>query len=169
MVFLLWLSPVMSGRIVKAYHEIWMFSDGDVLTAVGARLALYGAVFDILKVHPFMGLGLGGFEGYFPTTALGKMFSGADILASNPHQNFLSILADQGVIGLCVFTGIMVRLYFTPSRNRMAWLTVWIAFYVGGIFNSFWVDRQVIIICFVLFALLSHPIANSARNESRFV
>lgn len=168
LVFFLWLSPVMSARIVKAYHEIWMFADGQVLTAVGARLALYGAVFDIIQHHPFLGLGLGGFEQYFPTTSLGKMFHGAEILASNPHQNFLSILADQGIIGFTIFAGIMLRLLFISSHNRMAWLAVWVSFYFGGLFNSFWIDRQVIIICFVLFALLSQPIIDPAKNESKF-
>ncbi len=140
-------------RMFVMFDEILHFHQhNNVVTSVGARLAFYGVVSDIIKQSPWWGLGLGGFVNYFPTTTVGQTMASVHMHLANPHQNFLAILADEGILGCTVFILVMASLWLIKYRDRISARVVWIAFYFGGLMNTFWYDRQMLLLLFILLA-----------------
>jgi len=80
-----------------------------------ARLVHWRLAFQRFVEHPLLGLGLG--QGRFQTDDLGPL---------DPHNYFLSIASETGILGLCAWTALLVlffRTAWTAARGtpRAAW------------------------------------------------
>lgn len=114
------------------------------------RLAYWKAGLQMIRTHPFLGVGYYNFAPVYASHAQAKLWHG---VAQLPHNIFIQVGTDAGLIGLGVFliliyrnlrlTGIIRRLCkeneaapaFAPSVARGLALTTW-GFVIAGQFNT---------------------------------
>jgi O-antigen ligase len=101
----------------------------------------YGAV-GVIKQSPVFGAGLGGYTGEFS-----KAVENTNIPKENknPHQQYLLIAAQTGLVGLGVFLLSQLMLYKAGSNLEIPIARLWvqivlISFAAGNLFNSFFLD-----------------------------
>ena len=88
-----------------------MFSLFDARTAVLTsenfaivhRMAIWQAAWDMFRDHPFLGIGIGNFDLFYPTYAL----PGWPVLPGHAHNYYLNLLAEQGVVGLAAYLALL--------------------------------------------------------------
>ncbi|MDO8464056.1 MAG: O-antigen ligase family protein [Gallionella sp.] len=103
------VSPRMQNRIdlVVSESQAWQTKQAKD-TSTGQRLLFYDNTLQIVKQHPVLGVGTGGFHDAFV-----KQTQGKDVPATrNPHNEYLMITVQTGVIGL-VF---LLYLFYTQWR-----------------------------------------------------
>jgi len=124
-----------AGLVVSEFQD-WQPNHGKD-TSTGQRLDFYYNGLQIVQQHPFLGVGTGGFK-----TAFAKQTQGADVLQTpNPHNEYLMIAAQSGVIGL----GLLLYLFYTVWRyapqldavsEQDAARGLVLAYMTNGAFNS---------------------------------
>lgn len=114
-------SDVVSRRMWQIWEELQLFmSQSETervtkFTSVGIRLQFYISIWDLI-VHSNWWVGVGSLS--FPDMffAVNEKFGATDRLAfTNPHNEYLFILATKGLIGLVLYLAIFVQ------ACRMAW------------------------------------------------
>jgi O-antigen ligase len=111
-------------------------------TSVGQRLEFYRNTVEMIRTHPIIGLGTGGFPKAYAT-----MVAGTDRnVARNPHSQYLLITAELGVIGLFAFLFFLFQHARTsvrladPTEQILARGSLALML-VGCLFNSFLLDH----------------------------
>lgn len=105
------ISPRLQNRIgmVVSEFQVWQTRQAKD-TSTGDRLDFYYNTLQIVQQHPVFGVGTGGFPAAFAQQVQGK-----DVAQTrNPHNEYLMITAQAGVIGLALL------LYFFYTQWRCA-------------------------------------------------
>lgn len=118
----------------------WHQGQGGEQTSIGQRLDFYTNTWAIIKDHPLFGVGVGGFDAAYAERVQGTGM----VLSSNPHNQYLMIAAQLGLVGLAA----LIWLYLTYWRQaarltapfRQIARGVLLAMLFGNLFNSFMVD-----------------------------
>jgi O-antigen ligase len=129
-------------RIVEAVKEFKQWQpDQAEATSTGLRLEFYRYSLKIVRDHPLLGVGVGGFaEAYAKQIKDPKM-----ALSDNPHNEYLLVATQLGLIGLAALLYLfytqwrLAPLLPTPKDTILARGVV-LAFMVGCLFNSFLTD-----------------------------
>ncbi len=114
-------------------------------TSSGLRIGFWRGSIDIFKEHPILGTGIGtwaaGYRKYIERTP------GTPSIATtggNPHQEYLLMASQLGVVGLALFLAWLARCIYATRRldrsERMAAQSLLVAFTVGCWFNSYLFD-----------------------------
>lgn len=102
MALLLFFSPVASQRIMKGVNEIRNYEHSAELTSMGVRMVMWKNTLELVREKPWLGYGTGGFS-----EAYRRQVEGQEGWQGRPvddcHNQFLRIVAEQGVLGLTVF------------------------------------------------------------------
>ena len=121
-----------------------------------ARLVLWTVAFDIFKEHP-MGVGLGNLEEMMHQRLVELGLNKQADLNYNPHNQYLQIAGELGIIGLLLFLGILLYgvIWAISSKN---WLLTLVMFSL--MFNCFFesmLQRQsgIVFYCFWICILTS--------------
>jgi len=94
------------GLVVSEFHA-WQPDHGKD-TSTGQRLDFYYNTLQIMRQHPVFGVGTGGFPAAFAQQTQGK-----DVIQTrNPHNEYLMIAVQTGVIGLAL----LLYLFYTQWR-----------------------------------------------------
>jgi O-antigen ligase len=106
-------------------------------TSVGYRLNFWKNTIEMLPNHVLLGVGTGGFKKAYANQAEGK-FGALGIQTGDPHNQYLKILAENGVIGLVTFLSILIFLLKQPVTNpfRAIGMASLAAIGVTSLFNS---------------------------------
>lgn len=102
-------SPRLNERVsmVAAELQAWQPNHGES-SSTGQRLDFYYNTLQIVQQQPWFGVGTGGFE-----TAFAKQILGTQVVKnSNPHNEYLMITLQSGVIGLAL----MLYLFYSAWR-----------------------------------------------------
>jgi len=91
--------------LVASEFQAWQPNDGKE-TSTGDRLNFYYNTLNIVKQHPWFGVGTGGF-----TAAFTKQTQGV-LQTHNPHNEYLLITVQTGVAGLAL----LLYLFYTQWR-----------------------------------------------------
>ncbi|RTZ95807.1 MAG: hypothetical protein DSY90_12370 [Deltaproteobacteria bacterium] len=110
--FLAYMIPEtgVAQRFHLAQNDLQKYSRGDVTieNSVGLRLASWKACLQIARKHPIFGIGPGNYK---PTilamSKAGKLPYSADVYYSQPHNIYLAVLVDSGVVGVAVLLSIL--------------------------------------------------------------
>lgn len=105
------LSPRLHDRVSLAAGEFqaWQPNQEDLSSSAGTRLSFYYNAIQIVAGNPLMGVGTGGFE-----AAFAKQTQGIEVRQTpNPHNEYLLITAQTGVVGLAL----LLYLFYTLWRN----------------------------------------------------
>lgn len=116
------ISDNFKARVVLAQNDILRIVDGDLKDSWGIRLSYWIVTFNILREHPW-GNGIGDFklavkeeiakEKYSP-----KIYAKSFLPKFHPHNQYLMILLQTGVVGLSLFLLLLYRIVKLPIRDR---------------------------------------------------
>jgi len=99
---LLFLSPMASQRIEQAVSEMQNYRQSTELTSMGIRMVMWRNTLELVRQRPWFGYGTGAFsEAYRRQVAGQKGWRGQPV--DDCHDQFLRIVAEQGLAGLLVF------------------------------------------------------------------
>jgi O-antigen ligase len=133
-------APLLS-RMESAATELQEWSGGRGDTSTGLRMNYYKTSLGILREHPVLGVGTGGF-----VSAYRERISKSNLPESNnPHNQYLLTGAQLGVIGLLALVAMFLIMWWQagrldpPARIAVRGLVLTIA--VGSLLNSFLIDH----------------------------
>lgn len=134
----------LSARVATLAGELrnWSPDTAARHSSAGLRLEFYRNTTDIITDHPLTGVGTGGFP-----SAYAEKVRGTEMVATrNPHNEYLHIAAQIGLVGLAAMLALFVvqwraapRLPTRLETDLARGLVVTIA--AGCLFNSFLLDH----------------------------
>ncbi|MDE2310695.1 MAG: O-antigen ligase family protein [Betaproteobacteria bacterium] len=106
------VSPRLHERVNKMVTEFQAWQPNmHNETSTGERLEFYYNTFAIVKQHPLLGVGTGGFP-----AAYARQVQGKDVtLTRNPHNEYLLVTVQVGVAGLAL----LLYLFYTQWRHAV--------------------------------------------------
>jgi O-antigen ligase len=127
-------------KILPEYTE-WQAGRVQIESSVGIRLELYSTTLAILRDHPLLGVGTGGFPLAYAERAQDTQVK----TSRNPHSEFLLIAAQTGLVGLAALLGLFFMQWRLAARlptfeSRLARGLV-LAMIAGCLFNSMLLDH----------------------------
>lgn len=113
------VSPRLHERVslVAAEMQAWQPNQENQSSSTGTRLNFYYNAIQIVAKHPLLGVGTGGFEAAFTGQIQGTNLS----TTPNPHNEFLLISAQTGLIGLALMVYLFATLWRTAPRLDTAY------------------------------------------------
>lgn len=97
------LSPVFHGRVDRARYEIFYFKSNPN-SSVGLRLLFWQNSWEIIKKNPWIGVGTGDFPQAY--AEVNKQQSPRMGATDNPHNQYIFVLCQLGLLGLAGLLGI---------------------------------------------------------------
>lgn len=172
----LFVSPTPSARIKQAFSEMQTAQDPSVnYTSLGIRVVFWTNTVEMISQKPLLGSGSGSYRYDYATVVSGDS-SWRGILSDNPHQQYLHIWAEQGLIGLLIFlSALFVWFRSMWSRPIDIYLIGGLGVFLGcvangfanGHFSSFVEGRLVWISMAVLFSpVISSPLCRLSAVTS---
>jgi O-antigen ligase len=124
-------------RIGQAFYEMETVDQAAEATSTGYRIVFWRNTVRMIHDHPFLGVGTGGFlDGYMPYVEGVPGWKGGG--TGDPHNQFLKILGEQGLIGFAAFLfligGALACPAPTPYRQLAA--AALIGWCTTSLFNS---------------------------------
>ena len=163
-------SPSFHQRITGGMGEANRFHPGESGEGgVGLRLEFYHNTLAIIRDHPVLGVGTGGF-----VHAYAEKIEGAGTTATrNPHNQYLMTAAEVGLVGLALLMFLFAQQWRCAARlkdehSRTLARALVLTIMVGSLFNSLLIDH----VESLLFAWLSGllfaalPAGESSRVKS---
>ena len=108
------LSPVFHQRVNTARHEIARFHT-DPNTSVGQRLRFWCNSWQIIRQHPLLGVGTGGFQASYAD--INHKLSPTCVATDNPHNQYVLVAAMVGIPGIIALLMIFAVMF------RQAWVS----------------------------------------------
>jgi O-antigen ligase len=97
-------SPTLQHRLIAGFNDIEKYEQGHPEnTSLGMRLEYYKYSWELFKQSPLIGKGTGSFENEYAKISPRP--------TSNPHNEYLMIGTQWGLIGVILFVGILVSLW----------------------------------------------------------
>lgn len=136
-IVLLAVSPLATKRLEKALHEMQRYEQLKSETDMGMRMVMWKNTLQLIEERPVLGYGLGGLKEAYRKQVEGvKGWQG--IAVDDPHNQYLKIAAEHGLVGLLVFFG-FIRSFFRQevvATNRMLGLGVLLAWCATSFFSG---------------------------------
>jgi len=109
------LTPTSRGRMTQGVEEIQQYQQAKEETSMGIRMVFWKNAIEMIKERPLLGYGTGAFG-----TAYGQRVAGqtgiAATPAGDPHNQYMKIMAENGIFALLAFLGFLVA----AARQRCA-------------------------------------------------
>ncbi len=136
-------APRIQQRLNAALNDISQYQLNHLGTSLGIRLELWRRTLPIIAAAPWVGHGLGAWRHeYNVQTRDAANFDAFRM--GHPHQEALQILAEEGVIGLAIFIGLLLALarYLMrlPQPQRDFFLCLLIIYVSAGMVNCLLID-----------------------------
>ncbi|MES2385149.1 MAG: O-antigen ligase family protein [Pseudomonadota bacterium] len=103
-------SPSVHERVMKGVTEVQNFKTIPTETSLGRRMVMYETTLGIIRDNPFFGVGTGGFKQEFSAIAAEKYSGWRANPADDPHNQYLFILAENGLVGLTAFLAVIAMI-----------------------------------------------------------
>ncbi len=125
------------NRIELAKQEYIVGIDQAKETSIGYRLTFWKNTIEMLPKYTLFGTGTGGFEKAYAIQVEGKS-GAAGVVTGDPHNQYLKLLVEHGILGLTVFLSILVLLLKQPVTNsfRAIGIASLLAIVTTSLFNS---------------------------------
>lgn len=154
----LFISPIARERIDLGFHEADTYQDASHLTSIGIRIVFLKNTLAIIREHPWFGVGTGAFRVAYQQQVAGKQGWEA-VGTTDPHNQFLKIWAEQGLLGLAAFLAFIASAFRqrVEATYRTLGVGVMCAWCATSLFNShfstFSEGRFIFIWCGAMLAL----------------
>ncbi|MEZ4485632.1 MAG: O-antigen ligase family protein [Syntrophotaleaceae bacterium] len=122
------ISTVLAIKLVPSYSWDRLLTIGSQISAgdLGSRVNIWRGGIETFSQHPLIGTGIGTFRASVET------YFGNQV---SPHNLFLAIMVDMGLVGLFLFLGIMAAALYgvfqMPSMKKRLWIFVFLTWFVG--------------------------------------
>lgn len=152
-----------------ALNDIKLFYQGDKSTSMGQRFYFWQTSINIIKDNPILGVGCGSIKDVTCKYAIGTPNQdGSCYEIRNPHQDFLFVLAQYGVVGFLLW----IAFFFQCLKESLSFSLkdkwgIWgvTALYIaGGFFNTFSRD---ITECTTFVLLVAVLLATQPEKETK--
>ena len=137
------VSSSFHARVNQAADEATQWRAGVAdQTSVGLRLEFYRNTFEIVKRHPLLGVGTGGFFKAYEDQVQGTEMAPT----RNPHNMYLLVLVQFGILGLAALAFVLYTQWRCAGRlsSRSEVLLAYgvvLTMALGGLFNSMLIDH----------------------------
>lgn len=126
-------SEVLKNRVDNISEGVQDYKHSETNTSIKMRLEFYENSLNLITEKPIFGHGTGSFSYEYQKLAQDKQINPT----KNPHNEYLMIGVQWGVIGIALFIALLYIMWLKASLMAQG-LIVTIA--VGCLFNSFWLD-----------------------------
>lgn len=145
-------SAIVQTRLMIVWDEVTQYLQRSPLerandfSSVGLRLQFYASIWEVIKAHWLLGVGSLQFAEVFQQVNL-AMGTTEPQRFTNPHNEYLFMLATKGVVGLALYVGIFVQacrlaLIKTSDVQRIGLIMFVYLFMVSIFMNSMMVDME---------------------------
>lgn len=128
-------SEAFRNRTNYVVQNVSLYQHGDLDTSVGLRISFVKNSINLVKKHPIFGTGTGSFRHEYY-----KIVTDEALRISNPHNEYLNITVQLGVIGLVVLLYLFFvhwrDSYLLPKDMRYLAQAVVLSIAVGSLANS---------------------------------
>ncbi len=133
----LWATPKSRERILQGVHEIQTYAEATEVTSMGIRIYFWKTTPALIARKPLLGWGTGGFEAAYRQEVAGRS-GNAGLVTSDPHNQYLKIMTEQGLLGFAVFVAFLASLLRQRPRRefRILGLGVLLAWCGTGLANA---------------------------------
>ncbi len=156
-------SDAFQYRINNFYDEIQLYLQGNSNTGVGHRLQFIVNSIDMFLKRPFFGFGTGSFKEIYQTF----YNTGQNKLTNNPHNQYLFVAAELGIVGLMAFCWLLYRHWKLTlelkGTTQILAQALFLSFMIGCIFNS-WVKNITECQFYCLMTAYFLPISIKTKN-----
>jgi len=137
-------APSFKERVQAAVSDLQQYQAGNTYTSWGLRLEFWGNTLELAEHHPIIGGGTGSMPHEYAQLAQNKGLTGERV-ADNPHNEYMMILTQWGVIGLILFISLLWTQWRSAAQNppldaRLG-ETLVLTMALGCLFNSFLLDN----------------------------
>ncbi len=134
-------STKVQNRVNEVIADSRVEQTTETISSSGLRIGFWRTTADIVKNNPVLGTGMGSwsdeYRKYVVSTPNTPKIS---VLGGNPHQEYLLMASQLGLVGLVLFLAWLTRSIFAskhlPVNDRVAAQSLLIAFIVSCFFNS---------------------------------
>lgn len=119
------LSPTFHNRVKTAELEIAQFHENPN-TSIGLRILFWKNSWQIIKKHPFLGVGTGDFQASY--AGVNSEYSPKMVVTNNPHNQYIFVLCQFGIVGLVSLMAIFVAQILLAVAIKDEWTRVRFAF-----------------------------------------
>lgn len=158
-------SPNFEQRFNAIQSNVSAYQVGNDTTSLSGRLSFYQNTLAIIKKNPLFGTGIGSFEAVY--TQFGHEHH-IQAYTSNPHNQFLDITEQLGLIGLLSYLSFLYYAFRYISRRQplkyVLGMGIFFGFLVGSFVNSWLMDLNPGFFFCLLISLASTPKLEQERN-----
>jgi O-antigen ligase len=137
------LSPAFHQRVSGGMGEMSQYQPGEAPQGgVSERLQFYNNTLTLIRDHPILGVGTGGF-----VHAYAERVQGTGMQPTrNPHNQYLLTTAEVGVVGLALLLLLFAQewrcaAWLPDARSRTLARGLLLTIMVGSLFNSLLIDH----------------------------
>lgn len=134
---LLATSPTARHRFSEALDQMKNYEQSTELTPMGVRIVMWRNTLELIGQRPWFGYGTGGFEEAYRRQVAGVSGWQGQV-TSDPHNQFLKIIAEHGLLGLAVFLAFITSAFQqkTSTSYRILGLGVLLSWCATSLFSS---------------------------------
>ena len=131
-------SPVIVERFERGIEELRHASEATELTSMGIRVVIWQNTLEVIHEAPLLGHGIGSFEVAYKRVASVHGSGWRATPSDDPHNQYLSFLAEEGLVGLAAFLWFLFAAVRQPvhGRYRAAGLALLAAWCLTSFFSS---------------------------------
>jgi O-antigen ligase len=118
-------SPVFKNRVDAACSEISRFRENPN-TSVGLRLQFWKNSCSIIRQHPLLGVGTGGFESAY--AEVNRKQSPALVATDNPHNQYILVASMLGIPGILSLLLVFAAMFRRAVLSNDGWQRIRFAF-----------------------------------------
>jgi O-antigen ligase len=166
---LLYSSTTARNRIYQAYNEFVNYQQTQEYSSIGIRVIMLKKTYNIIMERPLFGHGTGGYtEAYRHQITQDETGWRAQV-SSDPHNQYLTVTAEQGIFGLIVFLAFIFSAFFQKETGKyrilgLAILLVWCATSLfSSHFSTYSEGRFLYLWCGAMLALRSSPLNHEIK------
>ena len=164
-------SPTVRQRISQGASEAELYKSKAEATSMGIRMILWNNTLDLIRTRPILGYGTGGFQTAYTSIITSKP-SWEQSITHDPHNQFLKITAELGLIGLVVFISFIFSCFwqkveFSYRVLGIGVLLVWCGnSFFSSHFSTFSEGRFIFLWCGAMLTNLAskNPLSNISEK-----
>jgi O-antigen ligase len=152
---------------MQGINEVQEADKSTGFTSLGIRVMFYRTTLELIREQPVFGYGSGSFAREYAAAIAGKGYTGwRAIPTADPHNQYLFVAVQLGVVGLLAFLAVIVTGFRAARASPYGWiaggaLAIWC---VTSLFSShFRTFPEGHLIGFFLGALLAAPVKREAE------
>jgi O-antigen ligase len=133
------LSPNLRDRIAMGINEVKTYQTAPDLTSAGVRVVFFKNTLELVKDRPILGYGTGSFAKEYRERFGSAEEGWRGSVTTDPHNQYLFILVENGLIGLTAFLMLLIAGFFVarqPGPYRCVLQGALLAWCVSSLFNS---------------------------------